>query len=164
MTLNDTLFDAEQRLEGLAIRLPSPPKPLGTYVESIQSGELLFLSGTVPMEEGALRFRGRIGENLSIDDGRSAARLAALNALALARAHLGSLDRVRRVIRLGVQLLTTHDFSEHPAVAEGASELLAAVFGPDKLSTRVVSGAHSLPLGSCVVVEVLLEINPIAAR
>jgi enamine deaminase RidA (YjgF/YER057c/UK114 family) len=127
-------------------------------VETVQTGALLFLSGTLPIEDGSPRFRGRIGENLSIDDGRSAARLAALNAVALAKAHLQSLNRVRRIVRLGVSLATTQGFREHPEVADGASELLETVFGPGKLPTRLVFGVHSLPLGLCVEIELILEI------
>jgi enamine deaminase RidA (YjgF/YER057c/UK114 family) len=97
---------------------------------------------------------------LTTEEGRAAARLAALNALALAREHLGSLDRVNRVVRLGVSLVTTPEFREHPKVADGASELLASVFGPDKTSTRMVVGVSSLPLGLCVVTELLFEIGP----
>jgi enamine deaminase RidA (YjgF/YER057c/UK114 family) len=151
-------IEAEQRLKDLQIELPAPPKPLGAYVESVQSGYLLFLSGTLPIEDGTSRFYGRIGDNLNIDDGRNAARLAVLNALALAKAHLKSLNRVKRVIRLGVSLVTAESFREHPKVADGASELLAAVFGPNKVSTRLVLGVHSLPLGLCVELEVIFEI------
>jgi enamine deaminase RidA (YjgF/YER057c/UK114 family) len=158
MNHSEKSLEAEQRLKDLKIDLPAPPKPLGAYVESVQSGELLFLSGTLPIADGVSRFYGRIGDNLNIDDGRHAARLAALNALALAKAHLRSLNRVKRVIRLGVSLVTTESFSEHPKVADGASELLAAVFGPDKVSTRLVLGLHTLPLGLCVELEVILEI------
>jgi enamine deaminase RidA (YjgF/YER057c/UK114 family) len=158
MTSSITSVGAEQRLQELGIELPQAPKPLGAYVESVQSGALLFLSGTLPMENGASRFYGRIGDNLTTDDGRNAARLAALNALALARAHLSSLNRVTRVIRLGVSLVTTESFREHPKVADGASELLAAVFGAGKISTRLVFGLHSLPLGLCIELETILEV------
>ena len=153
-----TSIDAEQRLRDLDINLPQAPRPLGAYVESVQSGALLFLSGTLPVEGGTSRFYGRIGDSLTVDDGRSAARLAALNALALARAHLTSLNRVRRVIRLGLSLVTTESFRDHPKVADGASELFADVFGVDRMSTRLVLGMHSLPLGLCVELETILEI------
>jgi enamine deaminase RidA (YjgF/YER057c/UK114 family) len=96
---------------------------------------------------------------LSIEDARSAARLAALNALALARQHLGSLDKVTRVVRLTVSLVTTSDFRDHARVADGASELLASVFGADKTSTRMVSGVASLPAGASVVTEILLAVD-----
>jgi enamine deaminase RidA (YjgF/YER057c/UK114 family) len=158
---NTTSAGAEQRLKGLGINLPRPPTPLGAYVEAVQSGNLLFLSGTLPVEAGVLRFLGRIGAELSVEDGRRATRLAALNALALAKEHLGSLDRVTRVVRLGVSLVTTPEFREHPAVADAASELLVSVFGTDKTPTRLVFGMASLPVGVCVVLETIFEIgNP----
>jgi enamine deaminase RidA (YjgF/YER057c/UK114 family) len=158
MNHSEKSIDAEQRLMNLQIELPMPPKPLGAYVESVQSGKLLFLSGTLPIENGVSQYYGRIGDNLNIDEGRNAARLAVLNALALAKAHLKSLNRIKRVIRLGVSLVTTESFREHPQVADGASELLATVFGPEKASTRLVFGVHSLPLGLCVELEVIFEI------
>src|ERR1700737_2641776 len=98
---NTTNASAEQRLKDLGINLPRPSTPLGTYVEAVQSGNLLFLSGTLPVEGGVPKFLGHIGAELSIEDGRRATRLAALNALALAKEHLGSLDRVTRVVRRG---------------------------------------------------------------
>ena len=140
------------------IELPPPPKPLGAYVEAVQAGNLLFLSGTLPLEGGVPRFVGRIGAEISIEDGRRAARLAALNALAFANQHLGSLDKVARVVRIKVSLATTPDFRDHPKVADGASELLAEVFGSDKASTRSVAGVTSLPLGAPVVVEMILAV------
>lgn len=141
------------------IELPTPPQPLGAYVPAVQVGNLLFLSGTLPLEGGVPKFQGRIGADISIEQGRSAARLAALNALALARQHLGSLDKVTRVVRLTVTQATTPEFRDHAKVADGASELLASVFGADKASTRMVSGVSSLPAGSCVVVEMLLSVS-----
>jgi enamine deaminase RidA (YjgF/YER057c/UK114 family) len=149
---------AEQRLQELGITLPSAPKPLGAYVPAVQVDNLLFLSGTLPLEGGVPKFSGRMGDTLSIEDARSAARLAALNALALAKQHLGSLDKVTRVVRLTVSLVTTPEFRDHAKVADGASELLASLFGADKTSTRMVSGVASLPAGASVVVEVLLAV------
>src|SRR3977135_2545901 len=105
MSTNTTNASAEQRLKDLGIKLPRPPTPLGSYVEAVQAGNLLFLSGTLPVEGGGHKLLGRIGGELSIEDGRRATRLAALNALALAKEHLGSLDRVTRVVRLGVSLV-----------------------------------------------------------
>lgn len=149
---------AEQRLKELGIDLPPAPKPLGAYVEAVQVGNLLFLSGALPLAGGAPKFLGRIGGELSIEDGRSAARLAALNALALARQHLGSLDKVTCVVRVAVSLATTAEFRDHAKVADGASELLASVFGADRMSTRMVSGVASLPAGVSVVVEIMLAV------
>ena len=155
----NTTVGAEQRLKDLGITLPRPPSPLGAYVETIQTGNLLFLSGTLPVEQGVPKFLGRIGGDLSVEDGRRATRLAALNALALAKQHLGSLDKVTRVVRLGVSLVTTADFREHPKVADAASELLGSVFGAEKTSTRLVFGMASLPVGVCVVLELILEVG-----
>lgn len=149
---------AERRLKEHRIELPQPPRPLGGYVEAVQTGNLLFLSGTLPVEGGALKFVGRIGRELSVEDGQRATRLAALNALAAAREHLGSLDRVTRVVRLAVSLVTTPEFLDHPMVADAASALLVSLFGADKASTRMVYGVHTLPRGVCVVVELILEV------
>src|SRR3989442_704479 len=119
---------AEQRLEELGIKLPAPPEPFGTYAEAVQTGNLLFLTGMLPTEGRAAKFIGRVGAELEVQAGRQAAHLAALNALAVAREHLGSLDRVTRIVRLGVSVATSGDVREHPKVADGASELLQDVF------------------------------------
>ena len=159
MSMNTTNASAEQRLKDLGIDLPHAPAPLGAYVEAVRAGNLLFLSGTLPVEGGAAKYLGRIGGELSVEDGRRATRVAALNALALVKEHLGSLDRVTRVVRLGVSLVTTPEFREHPKVADAASELLASVFGPGKTSTRLVFGMASLPVGMCVELECIFEIG-----
>ena len=158
MPIIENTTDPEQRLKELGINLPRAPKPLGAYVETVQTGSLLFLSGTLPVEAGKPQYVGRIGNDLSIEDGRRAAGLAALNALALAKEHLESLNKVRKVVRLGLSLVTTDDFREHPKVADAASELFASVFGPEKISTRLVLGMATLPLGMCVELEVILEV------
>lgn len=149
---------AEQRLQAAGIVLPPPPKPLGAYVEAVQVGSLLFVSGALPLEGGVPKFLGRLGAEVSIEDGCSAARLAALNALALVRQHLGSMDKVQRVARLSVSLAATPEFRDHPKVADAASALLAQVFGAERASTRMVSGVTSLPKGVCVVVEITLAV------
>src|SRR5215472_16790848 len=128
MSANATNATAEGRLRELGIDLPHPPAPLGAYVEAVQTGNLLFLSGTLPLEGGIPKFVGRIGSDLTMEDGRHATYLATLNALAAARAHLRSLDRVMRVVRLAVSLVTTPEFREHARIADAASELLRAVF------------------------------------
>jgi enamine deaminase RidA (YjgF/YER057c/UK114 family) len=125
----------------------------------VQVGNLLFVSGALPLEGGVPKFLGRVGAEVSIEAARSAARLAALNALALVRQHLGSLDKVRRVARLHVSLATTAEFRDHAEVADAGSELLAAVFGADRASTRMVSGVLSLPKGVCAVVEIILAVD-----
>jgi enamine deaminase RidA (YjgF/YER057c/UK114 family) len=149
---------AEQRLKELGIALPAPPQPFGTYVEAVQTGNLLFLTGMLPTEGRAAKFVGRVGAELDVETGRKAARLAALNVLAVVREHLGSLDRVTRVVRLGVSVATSGDVRDQPKVADGASELLQDVFGKDKNPCRSVYGVASLPLGTPVELDVLFEV------
>jgi len=149
---------AEQRLKDLGIELPAPPEPFGTYVESVQTGNLLFLTGMLPTEGRAAKFVGRIGAELDVEAGRKAARLAALNLLAVARKHLGSLDKVTRIVRLGVSVATSGDVRDQPKVADAASELLQDVFGEEKNPCRLVYGVASLPLGTPVELEVIFEV------
>ncbi len=150
---------AEQRLKELGIELPAPPQPFGTYAEAVQTGNLLFLTGMLPTEARGAKFIGRVGAELDVQAGRQAARLAALNALAVARQHLGSLDKVTRIVRLGVSVATVGDAREHPKVADGASELLQDVFGRDKNPSRLVYGVASLPLGTPVELELIFEVS-----
>lgn len=149
---------AEQRLEELGIKLPAAPEPFGTYVEAVQTGNLLFLTGMLPTEGRSAKFIGRVGAEFDVEAARQAAHLAALNVLAVARQHLGSLDKVTRVVRLGVSMATSGGFRDHPKVADGASELLQDVFGKEKNPCRLVYGAASLPLGTPVELEVIFEV------
>jgi enamine deaminase RidA (YjgF/YER057c/UK114 family) len=149
---------AEQRLKDLGIDLPTPPQPFGTYVEAVQTGNLLFLSGMLPTEGQSAKFIGRVGAELDVETGRKAAYLAGLNALAVAREHLGSLDKVTRVIRLGVLVATAGDVRDQPKVADAASDLLQDVFGKDKNPCRTVYGVASLPLGTPVELELIFEV------
>ena len=151
-------FSAEQRLKQLGIMLPAPPEPFGTYVEAVQTGHLLFLTGMLPTEGRRAKFTGRVGAELDVEAARRAAHLAALNGLAVAREHLGSLDKVTRIVRLGVSVATSGDVREHPKVADGASELLQDVFGKDKNPSRLVFGVASLPLGVPVALEMIFEV------
>jgi enamine deaminase RidA (YjgF/YER057c/UK114 family) len=149
---------AEERLKELGIKLPEPPEPFGTYVEAVQTGNLLFLTGMLPTEGRAAKFVGRIGAELDVETGRKAAHLAALNALAVARKHLGSLDKVTRIVRLGVSMATSGDVRDQPKVADAASDLLQDVFGKEKNPCRLVYGVASLPLGTPVELEIIFEV------
>lgn len=153
-------FGAEKRLKELGISLPAPPEPFGTYAEAVQTGNLLFLSGMLPTEGRSAKFTGRVGAELGMEAARQAAEFAALNALAVARQHLGSLDRVARVVRLGVSIATVGDVRDQPKAADGASELLQSVFGKERNPCRLVYGVASLPLGVPVEVEVIFEVTP----
>jgi enamine deaminase RidA (YjgF/YER057c/UK114 family) len=149
---------AEERLKELGIKLPAPPEPFGAYVEAVQTGRLLFLSGMLPTEGRGAKFIGRVGAELDVEVGRQAARLAALNVLAVARKHLGSLDKVTRIVRLGVSVATSGDVRDQPKIADAASELLQEVFGKDKSPCRLVVGVASLPLGVPVELEIIFEV------
>ena len=148
----------DQRLKDLGIDLPTPPQPFGTYAEAVQTGNLLFLSGMLPTEGRTPKFIGRVGAELDVETGRKAAYLAGLNALAVAREYLGSLDKVTRVIRLGVLVATAGDVRDQPKVADAASDLLQDVFGKEKNPSRLVYGVASLPLGTPVELELIFEV------
>jgi enamine deaminase RidA (YjgF/YER057c/UK114 family) len=151
---------AERRLQDLGIVLPNSPHPLGAYVEAVQTGNLLFLSGTLPIKNGKPQYVGSLGKELDADAGRDALRTATLNALSAAKEHLGSLDRVTRVIGVRVYIATSGDADvNQPFVADAASELLRDVFGEGKISVRSVIGVASLPLGVPVILEVVFEVN-----
>jgi len=149
---------AERRLQELGIRFPAPPTPFGSYVEAVQTGNLLFLSGMLPVVDHNPKYVGRLGKELDADAGRDAARTAALGALAAAKEHLGSLDRVTRVVRLGVFIATSGDFFDQPRVADGASDLFRDIFGSEKMAVRLVIGVASLPLGMPIELEVIFEV------
>lgn len=149
---------AGSRLRELGVVLPAPPSPLGAYVETSRAGVLLFVSGTLPLVDHKLAVSGRIGKDLSVSQGQEAARLAALNALAAAKEYVGDLDKIKKLVKLTVQLATTEDFAEHAAVADGASNLFVQLFGPEAGHVRVVYGVYSLPVRTPVVVETIFEL------
>ena len=158
MTPNATT--ADDRLAKLGIHLPDAPTPFGAYVPAVQTGNLHFLSGMLATSGHAAAVVGIVGKDLDVEAGREAAYAAALNVLALTRKQLGSLDRVNRVVRLGVYMAATAECTEHPKVADAASELLRDVFGEMTVSSRLVFGVASLPLGSPVELEVIVEVKP----
>ena len=153
------LATAEQRLNQLGIELPTPPEPFGIYAEAVQTGNLLFLTGMLPTAGREAKFIGRLGAELDVEACHKAARLAALNGLAVAKQHLGSLDRVTQIVRLGVAVATSGDVRDQPKVADGASELLQDVFGKSKNPSRLVYGVASLPLGVPVELELIFEVS-----
>ena len=150
---------ADNRLSAAGIELPPAVAPFGAYVPAVRTGNLLFLTGMLPTVGHEPKFLGRIGQELDAGQGRHAARAAALNALAVARQHLGSLDRISRVVRLGVYMVTAGDPVNMPKIADGASDLLRDVFGEDMMSARLVFGVANLPLGVPVELEVIFEVQ-----
>jgi enamine deaminase RidA (YjgF/YER057c/UK114 family) len=134
------------------------PTPFGTYVETVQTGNLLFFSGMLPVVDHKPKCLGRLEKELNIEAGRDAAYTAALNVLAVAKEHLGSLGRVTRVVRLGVFIATFGDFFDQPKVADAVWDLFRDVFGIQKTSVRVVIGVASLPLGVPIGLDVIFEV------
>lgn len=151
--------NVSSRLIELGIVLPAPPTPLGAYVESSDAGNLLFLSGTLPVANGKLAIAGRLGANLSVKEGQEAARIASLNALAVAKDHLGDIDRLKKLVKLTVLMATTEQFTEHALVAGGASNLFVQIFGQEASHVRLVYGVCSLPIGTPVIVDTIFEIE-----
>jgi enamine deaminase RidA (YjgF/YER057c/UK114 family) len=154
-----TQRSAEDRLRYLGIDLPVAPTPFGTYVEALQTGSLLFLSGMLPVVDHKAKYLGRLGRELDTKAGRDAAATAALGALAAAKEHLGSLNRVTRVVRLAVYIATTEDFVDHPRVADAVSDLFRDIFGIERTSVRTVIGVASLPLGMPIELEIIFEVS-----
>ena len=150
---------ADRRIEEMGIQLPAAPTPFGNYVEVLQTGNLVFLSGMLPVLDHKPKYVGRLGVELDAETGCDAARTAALSALAAARQHLGSLDKVSRIVRLGVFMATSGDFLDHVRVADAVSDLFHGVFGQEKASPRLVIGVSSLPLGLPIELEVIFEVD-----
>ena len=148
------------RVRELGLVLPTPPTPLGAYVDSSDVGNLLFLTGMLPFVGGRLAVSGRLGENLSPQQGQEAAGVASLNALAAANQHLGGLDRLKKLVKLTVLIATTEQFVDHARVADGASNLFVQIFGPEAGHTRLAYGVQSLPIGAPVTVDCIFEIEP----
>src|SRR5262249_22814070 len=146
---------AERRLQDLGIQLPAAPTPFGNYVEATRTGNLLFLSGMLPVVDHKPKHLGRVGKELDVEVGRDAACTAALSALAAAKEYLGSLDRVARVVRFSIFIATAGDFFDQPRIADAVSDLFRDIFGIEKIPVRLVIGVASLPLGMPVELEVI---------
>jgi enamine deaminase RidA (YjgF/YER057c/UK114 family) len=153
------VLGAESRIKELSIELPAPPTPFGSYVEALQTGNLLYMSGMLPVVDHKPAYVGTIGLELDTNAGRDAARTATLGALAAAKQSLGTLDRIKRVVRLGVFVVTSGSPINQPAIADGASDLLRDIFGDRSLPVRSVIGVASLPLGVPIELEIIFELN-----
>jgi enamine deaminase RidA (YjgF/YER057c/UK114 family) len=149
----------EQKLKDLQLELPQPPKPLATYVPAVRAGDLLFLSGVLPMRDGQLAFSGKLGRDQTVEQGIDASRLALLNALAIAKQELGTLDRITRVVKVVGHVASADGFIQQPQVLNGASDLLVAIFGEVGRHARVAVGAAELPRGASVEIEVIFSVS-----
>lgn len=153
------MSQAEQRLKELGLTLPEPPTPLAAYAPSVRTGNLVFVSGQGPTKDGKPVYLGRVGADLTLEEGREAARLVILNALAVLKAEAGSLDNVARIVKLLGWVNSAPDFVEQPQVINGASELLEDVFGERGKHARSAVSAHTLPGGIAVEIEMIAELK-----
>ena len=150
----------EKRLSEIGVTLPPPGSPAGNYVPYVVVGDLVFMAGQVAREAGKMKYAGKVGREVSIEDGRAAARLCAVNLLAQLKAACGgNLDRVERCVRLGGFVNSPPDFTEHPKVINGASDLIVEVFGERGQHARTAVGVAALPLDSAVEVEAIFQLK-----
>lgn len=149
----------EDKIKELGLELPEAPKPVATYVPAVRAGNLLFLSGVLPMRNGQLAYAGKLGREFSITEGAEAAKIAILNALAIAKQELGSLDRIARVLKVVGHVASAEGFTDQPQVLNGASDLLVAIFGEAGRHARVATGAAELPRRAAVEIEVILSVS-----
>ena len=152
-------MEAEARLTQLGLSLPQPPRPVGSYLLAQQVGDLLFLSGTTCYVEGGLLHKGRLGADLTVEQGYAAARQTALNLLGIIRVHLGDLDRVERVVKLNGYVNSALDFDRQPDVINGASDLLVSVFGDRGRHARTSIGVSDLPGHIPVEIEMVVQVR-----
>ena len=149
----------QHRLLELGVTLPAAPAPAANYVPAVRSGNLLFIAGQVPLQDGKAQFIGRLGAGLGIEQGQQAARLCAINVLAqVAKALDGNLDRVVRCVRVGGFVNAVPEFTDHPVVINGASDFFVSVFGEAGKHARTAVGAGSLPRGVAVEVDAVFEV------
>lgn len=149
----------ESRLQELGVTLPSPPMPVASYVPVTISGNIAFVSGQIPIADGAIKYVGKLGVDVPMEAGQAAAQLCAINVLAQLKAAIGDLDRVVKCLKLGVFVNAAPDYTQHPEVANGASDLIAALYGDAGKHARAAVGVGSLPRGVAVEVEAIFEIK-----
>lgn len=148
----------EEKLKELGLELPEVPKPLGSYVPFVRTGNLVFLSGMLPLRGGKLTRQGRVGEKVSINEALEDAQTAAINALAVLKSNIGSLNKVRRCIKITGYVASAPDFTEQPKVLNAASDLMVEIFGEAGKHARAAVGVNILPLNSPLEIEFIFEI------
>ncbi|MGI0041835.1 MAG: RidA family protein, partial [Nitrosopumilaceae archaeon] len=152
-------FVIEEKLRTLGITLPSPPKSAGSYIPVVKTGNLVFVSGQIPISDGKILYSGKVTKDLSIEDAQNAARLCVINALAQLKSEFGNLDKISKIVRVSGFVNSPPDFTEQPKVINGASDLLFEIFEKTGQHTRIAVGVSSLPLNSAVEIDLIVEIT-----
>ena len=149
----------EEKLKELGIVIPEAPKPLAAYIPAVQVEKYIYTSGQLPMQDGQLKFKGKLGKDQSVDEGRQAAEICALNCLGVVKSIIGNLDNIERVIKLTVFVNSADGFTEQPKVANGASELLVKIFGDNGKHVRSAVGVSELPIDAAVEAEMIVKVK-----
>lgn len=158
-TKSNNSNNPELKLEELGITLSTPSSPVANYVNTVLTGNLLYISGKGPLQDNGEYIKGKVGENLTIEEGYNAARVTAINLISTLKASLGDLSRVKRIIRVTGMVNSASDFTEHPSVVNGCSDLLVEVFGERGKHTRAAVGMNSLPSNIAVEIDMIVEIE-----
>lgn len=153
------MVKAEERLKELGVEIPESPAPLGAYKPAVVSGSLIFISGQLPLKDGKLLHKGKVGAGVSLEQGAEAARLAAVNSLSIMKSELGNLDRVKRIVKMTGYVASAEGFDMQAKVVNGASEFFYQIFGENGRHARAAVGVYELPLGAPVEIEVIAEIS-----
>ena len=148
----------EEKIKELGIELPSPPTPAGSYIPVVKTGNLLFISGQIPMENGKVVFSGKVSDN-NLDVAQKSARMCAINILAQIKREVGDLDKVSKIVRLSGFVNSSPEFTQHPKVINAASDLIFEIFGDKGKHSRIAVGVASLPLGSMTEIDAIIEIS-----
>ncbi len=148
----------EQKIESLGIKLPTPPTPAGSYVPVVRTGNLLYISGQIPMEDGKMMFTGKVSDE-NLETAQKSARMCAINILAQLKRELGDLDNVSKIVRLSGFVNSVPEFSQHPKVINAASDLFFEIFGEKGKHSRIAVGVSSLPLDSMTEIDAIVEVS-----
>jgi enamine deaminase RidA (YjgF/YER057c/UK114 family) len=153
------VFMIEEKIKELGFELPEAPKPLASYIPALKVDNLVFTAGQLPMVKGELKYKGKLGADVSVEDGRNAAEICALNCLAAIAGVIGNLDNIERVVKLTAFVNSADNFTDQPKVANGASELIGKIFGENGKHVRSAVGVNELPLNAPVEIEMIVKIK-----
>jgi enamine deaminase RidA (YjgF/YER057c/UK114 family) len=149
----------EEKIKELGITIPEPVKPLAAYIPAMQVGNLVMTSGQLPISAGVVKYQGKVGKDLSEEEGKEAAKLCAINCLSAVKSVIGNLDKINRVLKLTVFIASAEGFTAQPKVANGASEFIGEIFGEAGKHVRSAVGVSELPLNSAVEIEMIVEVK-----